>query len=98
MEITWNISQLDRRTSDGFVTTAHWNCIANDEGFFSSIYSTCGWTEGEIVIPYESLTKEAVLEWVWASGVDKEATEAAAIAAVEQQKAPVQSSGLPWGV
>ncbi len=28
--ITWNISQLDRQTSDGFVTTAHWQANATD--------------------------------------------------------------------
>ncbi len=29
--ITWNISQLDRQTSDGFVTTAHF-VIAKSQG------------------------------------------------------------------
>jgi hypothetical protein len=26
----WTIQQLDRRTSDGFVTVAHWRCDAVD--------------------------------------------------------------------
>jgi hypothetical protein len=30
MTTTWNISQLDRQTSDGFVTTAHWQATAVD--------------------------------------------------------------------
>jgi len=94
--ITWSISQLDRKTSDGFVTTAHWTCTGVDGDFSSSVYSTCGWSEGQPVTPYASLTQETVLGWVWASGVDKDATEAAVTAQINAQKNPVQASGLPW--
>jgi hypothetical protein len=31
--ITWKINQLDRLTSDGFVTTAHWTCLGVDASF-----------------------------------------------------------------
>lgn len=96
MNITWKINQLDRRTSDGFVQTAHWIAIAQDGEYSASVYATCSWSEGQPVIPYDSLTEEAVLGWVWKSGVDKEATEAALAAQIESQKNPVQASGLPW--
>lgn len=96
MTIQWKISQLDRRTSDGFVTTAHWRCEAVDNGFSASIYSTCGWPEGTPETPYESLTEADVLAWVWQS-VDKEATEAAVTAQIEAQKNPVTAFGTPWG-
>lgn len=96
MEITWKITNLDRRTSDGFVTTAHWTAVATDGDFSASIYSTCGWSEGSPEIPYDTLSESQVLEWVWASGVDKEATEAALAAQIETQKNPVQASGTPW--
>ncbi len=97
MNITWKINTLDRRTSDGFVTTAHWIATAVDGDFSTSVYSTCGWSEGQPVTPYESLTEADVLAWVWASGVDKEATEATLAAQIEAQKNPVQASGTPWG-
>jgi hypothetical protein len=96
MQITWTISQLDRRTSDGFVTTAHWQCNGVDGDFSASIYSTCGWSEGVPVTPYDALTQETVLGWVWANGVDKNATEASVMAQIEAQKNPVQVSGIPW--
>lgn len=95
MSATWKISQLDRRTSDGFVTTAHWTCSDVDGEFSGSVYSTCSWSEGQPSVAYESLTEAAVLAWVWES-VDKEATEAAVAAQIEAQKNPVQASGLPW--
>lgn len=96
MNITWSISNLDRRTSDGFVTTAHWIATAVDGEVSASIYATVGWSEGAPTVPYESLTPEAVLAWVWASGVDKEATEAALAAQIEAQKHPASATGLPW--
>ena len=94
--ITWNISQLDRQTSDGFVTTAHWTANATDGDYSASAYSTCSWSEGTATIPYASLTKETVLGWIWANGVDKAATEAALAAQIELQKNPVKATGVPW--
>jgi hypothetical protein len=94
MTTTWTISQLDRQTSDGFVTTAHWRCDAVDGDFSASSYGTCGF-DGELTTPYESLTKEQVLEWVWQT-VDKDATEASLASQIEAQKNPVSATGVPW--
>jgi len=94
--ITWNISQLDRQTSDGFVTTAHWQANATDGDYSASVISTCSWSEGTATIPYASLTKETVLGWIWANGVDKDATEASLAAQIELQKNPIKATGIPW--
>jgi hypothetical protein len=93
--ITWNISQLDRQTADGFVTTAHWQANATDGDYSTSVYSTCSWSDGTATIPYASLTKDAVLAWVWES-VDKDAVEASLAAQIAEQKAPVKAIGVPW--
>ena len=95
MNITWNISNLDRKTADGFVTTAHWQANAVDGDYSASVYATCSWSEGEPTIAYADLTMNKVLEWVWES-VDKDATEAALAAQIEAQKNPVSASGVPW--
>jgi len=94
--IVWNISQLDRKTSDGFVTTAHWQATATDGDYSASAYSTCSWSEGTATIPYADLTKETVLGWIWANGVDKAAVEASLEAQIELQKNPVTAVGVPW--
>ena len=94
--IVWNVSQLDRQTSDGFVTTAHWQANATDGDYSASVYSTCSWSEGTATIPYASLTKETVLGWIWANGVDKDAVEASLDAQIELQKNPVTATGVPW--
>ena len=96
MTTTWNISQLDRNTSNGFVTTAHWQATAVDGEHTASIYSTASWADGTVNTPYADLTQATVLGWVWES-VDKTATEAALAAQIALQKAPVTASGTPWG-
>ena len=96
MTTTWTISQLDRRTSDGFVTTAHWQATAVDGDYSASIYATCSWSEGQPTVPYASLTQDQVLGWCWTSGVDKAATEAALAASIAAQKNPVSAAGVPW--
>ena len=96
MTTTWTISQLDRKTADGFVTTAHWRATAVDGEHTASVYATVGWAEGTPTIPYANLTEATVLAWVWES-VDKTATEASLAAQIALLKNPVKASGTPWG-
>ena len=105
--INWTISALNcYPASEGqtnVVFTVHWQCSGTQEidgkTYNGSVYSTCGvtYTSGSTYIPYANLTKEDVLGWIWASGVNKDATEAA----VQQQidtaiNPPVITPTLPW--
>jgi hypothetical protein len=91
----WTVSNTDRRTSDGFIQVAHWQCTGADGDITSSVYATCSF-EGDVNIPYASVTEADVLGWCWANGVDKDATEASIADRIEALKNPVQASGLPW--
>jgi hypothetical protein len=93
---TWNVSQTEYLTSDKFITTAHWQCNASDGEFSTSTYSTCGWQAGTPTIAYEDVTMAEVLDWIWASNVDKAATEASLAQQIAQLKNPVSASGTPW--
>ena len=95
-EITWVVTQTNYDIATGFITTAHWSCRGVDGAYSGSVYSTCSWQAGTPTIPYAQVTQAEVLNWIWSSGVDKAATEAAVAAQVELQKNPVQASGLPW--
>lgn len=95
MTTTWKIQTLERNTSNGFVTTAHWIATAVDGDASASIYSTCAWPQGTPAIPYGQLTEATVLGWVWET-VNKAATEAALAAQIEAQKNPVTATGTPW--
>ena len=92
----WVISDMNRQTSDGFVTTAHWQATAVDGEHSASIYATCSWSDGTPTIAYNQLTQETVLGWIWANGVDKDAVEASLAAQIAEQKAPKTARGLPW--
>lgn len=96
MITTWTITQLDRQTSNGFVTTAHWTASAVDGDYSASTYSTSSWADGTPTTPYADLTQETVLGWIWANGVDKEAVEASLQAQIDAQKNPVTATGVPW--
>ena len=96
MTTTWTISQLDRQTSDGFVTTAHWQATAVDGEHSASTYATCSWPDGTPTVAYNQLTQETVLGWIWANGVDKDAVEASLAAQIELKKNPTTATGVPW--
>ena len=92
----WNISTLDRDVATGFVTCAHWQCNAVDGEYSTSTYSTCSWSDGTPSVPYADVTMQEVLDWIWASGVDKDATEASLAEQIEALKNPVSATGVPW--
>ena len=96
MTTAWTITQLDRQTSNGFVTTAHWTASAVDGDYSASIYSTSSWADGTPTTPYADLTQATVLGWIWANGVNKEAVEASLQAQIDAQKNPVTATGVPW--
>jgi hypothetical protein len=96
MEFNWDVVQMDRLTSDGFVTTVHYTVSAVDGEFTASTYGTVGYTQEEgNFTPYESLTKEQVIGWVKDS-LGEETVQAGLAAQVDALKNPVQESGLPW--
>lgn len=92
----WNISQTDYETANGFITTAHWQCIAVDGVYTATAYSTSSWPAGAPSIPYAEVKMADVLDWVWANGVDKDATEASLASQIELLKNPVTATGVPW--
>jgi len=93
--VNWTISTLDRDVATGFVRTCHWQATAVDGEHTASIYSTASWADGTVNTPYENLTPETVLAWVWET-VSKQATEDALAANIALQKNPVTSTGVPW--
>jgi hypothetical protein len=96
MTTTWTISNLERRISDGYVTTAHCQVIAVEGDYTASISLNRSWPDGTINTPYEQLTQEIVLGWVWASGVNKTEIETSLANSIAMQKAPVIVTGVPW--
>ena len=102
--ITWNISQLDcvPQAPEGadYVICCHWQCTGVDGAYSGQVYSTTSFAvvEGAFTA-YADLTQDQVLGWVWANGVDKDATEAAVEGQIEAQiNPPIVAPPLPWSV
>ena len=100
---TWAVVQMDAypeyEGEPDVVFTVHWTCSGTDGTYSGSSYGSVGitLTEGATFTPYADLTLDQVLGWVWANGVDKDATEANVAAQIEAQINPtVVTPPLPW--
>ena len=99
--ITWTITAMDCSTTEqnpDTVIVCHWTCAGTDGTYNASIYSTCSVPSptGSFT-PYADLTQSQVLDWCYANGVDKTATEAAVEAQLQAQiNPPVVVLPLPW--
>jgi len=95
MTITWTIAQLDRQTSDGLVTTAHWRVDAVDGEYSAGAYGTVGFERGTSFTAYDSLTEAQVIAWV-KDKLEVADIEAGLTAQIAAQKAPTTAVGVPW--
>ena len=96
MTTLWTISQTDYDIATGFIFCAHWQCVATDGDYSAPAYSTCSFAAATPSIPYASVTEQEVLNWCWANGVDKTATEASLQSQINLLKNPVTAAGTPW--
>jgi hypothetical protein len=95
---TWNIAQLEREVSDGYVFTAHYTIDAKNDAYTSGAYGSIGFERPENLIPYSELSKEEVVQWVKeVLGEEKVVEiEAALQQQLDEQRTPSKASGLPW--
>ena len=105
--ITWLIEYMQTSTTqiDGHaevVLTAGWRCngtqTQGDNTFSGSVYSTCSFPAPTgAFTAYADLTQAEVLGWCYANGVNKDATEAAVQAQLDNQiNPPTIQPPLPW--
>jgi hypothetical protein len=106
-QITWIVEAMDcypqAEGQTDVVFTVHWRCngteVDGDKTYNATVYSTQSvtYTAGTLYTPYSDLTEDQVLGWIWAAGVDKNATEAAVEMQIQTQITPtVVSPPLPW--
>jgi CRISPR/Cas system type I-B associated protein Csh2 (Cas7 group RAMP superfamily) len=96
MNYEWNVVQMDRKSSDGFVTTVHYTVNAVDGEYNASTYGTVGFTQEDTeYVPFDDLTQEQVIAWVQDS-LGQATVEESLATQIEAKKNPVQVSGLPW--
>lgn len=102
MTTIWQIEQLIVAPTKGeftkVVITAAWRCNGADGNHFGTCCGTASFeAPSEPFTPFDDLTKEQVLGWVWDSGVDKSAIEQNVADQIERSKnPPTVSLPLPW--
>jgi hypothetical protein len=100
----WQIEQLncypqsDNKTN--VVFNIHWRCTGTDGNYTGTVYSTASVpAPTDSFTQFADLTKDQVLGWLWANGVDQTATEAAVQQQIDQQaNPPVLNLNPPWSV
>jgi hypothetical protein len=98
----WTVSQLDCHpqidNKTNVVFTVHWRCTGTDGTYTGTTYSTCSVPAPvNLFTPYDNLTLNQVLSWIWANGVDKSAIEADVQIQIDNQvNPPVITPSLPW--
>lgn len=95
---TWNIVELEREVDDGFVFTAHYEVVAQNNVYKSGAYGSVSLERPEELIPYDDLTEEIVVDWV-KNKLGEEAvldTETVLQEALDEQASPTKALGVPW--
>jgi hypothetical protein len=95
---TWNIANLERETSDGYVYTAHYTVNAADGTYSAGAYGSLGLERGDTLVPFADLTEATVVGWVKEKLTAEKVTEieAALQAQLDEQRQPTKAGGLPW--
>ena len=102
MAVTWEISTLERNSSDDGVIVAHWRAsdseVVGENTHTGSSYGTCGFTPDSTAdgyTAYADITEAQAIGWV-KDDVDADAIEAGIAAQIAESKAPAVATGTPW--
>ena len=95
---TWNIANLERETSDGYVYTVHYTVNAADGTYSAGAYGSLGLERGDALVPFADLTEATVVGWVREKLTAEKVTEieAALQTQLDEQRQPTKAGGLPW--
>jgi hypothetical protein len=99
---TWSIVRLDCFPQyDGradVVSRVVWECSDSQNGHSASASALCFVPPPNgAFVPYNQLTQQTVLDWIWANGVDKPSVEARVAQDIERQaNPPILVKPLPW--
>lgn len=99
--LTWAVNNMTRVLNDGYVIKVDWSCAASATGVQGAFYGGQDTYQNNPdepgFIPYNQLTQEIVLGWVYAGlGDQKAVIEATLTAKVEAQLNPTTAQGVPW--
>jgi hypothetical protein len=98
MSYLWAISDMMRASESGGVITVYWVCMKHDGEHTCAIDGSIQFAPDPAspdFVPYEALTEQAVLGWVW-NAVSKVEIEQQIKDGLAEMRDPPILSGLPW--
>ena len=104
MNILWQIEWMrcvpQVAGVENLVIECGWRATATEGAHSATAYGSCTWSQPESAegfVPYNKLTEDQVLGWVYTSGVDRTATEAALTKQINDLiNPPIVQPALPW--
>jgi len=104
---TWIVEWMSTQKVDGdlqnVVIQAGWRAngyrAVNSSTYQTTVYGSVGFTSPDPTsfTPYDELSSEQVLEWIWTNGVNKDTTEEGINKQLDQLiNPPVVQLPLPW--
>ena len=104
MNILWQIEWMrcvpQVAGVENLVVECGWRATATEGAHSATAYGSCTWSQPESAegfTPYNELTEDQVLGWVYGSGVDRTATEAALTKQINDLiNPPIVQPALPW--
>ena len=103
MGVVWKVEKCESVAETGYINKVYWKAQLRDGDYLATEYGARMFDEGSPKLPYDQVTEQDILEWVWAdesvatpSISIKEQIETALIERIEEAKQPKINVGLPW--
>ena len=104
----WTVTEMQHITTDGGVISVSWEVESDPVTVDGAPYTEKTYGENQFTydassddfIPYNDLTEDIVLSWVWdtsVTGIDKAMIEEGLQSSLPQPEPENVESGLPWG-
>lgn len=98
----WHVSSMERWTSSGIVFALIFEVTASDETYETKYTNRLEFEppDPDVMIPYEELTQDIALQWVYSTLGDVKVTkiETELKVQIESMRAPQRAWGTPWVV
>jgi len=99
MITNWSIETMERQPNNGLVTKIKWTVTCIEDMEFSNTNGIIELQKNDTFIPFDQLTEEIVLNWVWGQ-IDKDKIESELKVIVNDKINNKNNStiltGLPW--
>ena len=101
MGVVWKVEKCESVAETGYINKVYWKAQLRDGDYLATEYGARMFDEGSPELPYDQVTEQDILEWIWSeeSGTTsdvKNKIETKLTERIEEAKQPKINVGLPW--